>query len=214
MNFDKKKDDYELLYKILLIGDTAVGKTSLINRFTDDSFNETFISTIGVDFKVKTVAIDGKIAKLQIWDTAGQERFRTITSSYYRGSQGVVLVYDVTNEESFNNIELWLSEVEIHAGKDVSKILIGNKTDLKHQRVVPCEKALKLANKYQMYYVETSAKDSENVETSFISLANLIKLKYRNQSVNVNKIEERLFYGDNKIIKLLDHDKIDEQCCL
>merc|ERR1711965_386176 len=112
--------EYDYLFKLLLIGDSGVGKSCLLLRFADDTYTETYISTIGVDFKIRTVEIDQKVIKLQIWDTAGQERFRTITSSYYRGAHGIIVVYDVTDEESFTAVERWMTEIERFAGPDVN----------------------------------------------------------------------------------------------
>ena len=129
-------DEYDYLFKILLIGDSAVGKSSILLRFSDNIFTESFLPTIGVDFKIKTLEFQGKNAKLQIWDTAGQERFKTITSTYYKGSHGIILVYDITDMESFNKLGDWLIEVEKNAPNNVYKILVGNKADLNDQRVV------------------------------------------------------------------------------
>ncbi|EDL10785.1 RAB8A, member RAS oncogene family, isoform CRA_b [Mus musculus] len=103
---------YDYLFKLLLIGDSGVGKTCVLFRFSEDAFNSTFISTIGIDFKIRTIELDGKRIKLQIWDTAGQERFRTITTAYYRGAMGIMLVYDITNEKSFDNIRNWIRNIE------------------------------------------------------------------------------------------------------
>uniref|UniRef100_A0A452XJS4 Uncharacterized protein n=1 Tax=Aegilops tauschii subsp. strangulata TaxID=200361 RepID=A0A452XJS4_AEGTS len=134
-----KKSDY--LFKLLLIGDSSVGKSCLLLRFADDAYVDTYISTIGVDFKIRTVELDGKSVKLQIWDTAGQERFRTITSSYYRGAHGIIIVYDVTDRESFNNVKQWLSEIDRYASDSVCKLLVGNKCDLVDSKVVDTEEA-------------------------------------------------------------------------
>ncbi|KAL4341336.1 hypothetical protein GQ457_08G012770 [Hibiscus cannabinus] len=122
--------DYDYLIKLLLIGDSGVGKSCLLLRFSDGSFTTSFITTIGIDFKIRTVELDGKRIKLQIWDTAGQERFRTITTAYYRGAMGILLVYDVTDESSFNNIRNWIRNIEQHASDNVNKILVGNKADM------------------------------------------------------------------------------------
>jgi len=128
--------EHDYFFKILLIGDSGVGKSCLLLRFADDSWTDTHISTIGVDFKIKTLNIDGKTIKLQIWDTAGQERFRTITSSYYRGAQGIILVYDCTDQESFANVKQWMGEIDRYACENVNKLLVGNKTDLVNEKVV------------------------------------------------------------------------------
>merc|ERR1711977_627351 len=122
--------DYDYLYKLLLIGDSGVGKSCLLLRYVDETYQESYISTIGVDFKIRTVEIDGKVIKLQIWDTAGQERFRTITSSYYRGAHGIIVVYDVTDGDSFRSVEKWITEIERFAGTEVTKMMVGNKADM------------------------------------------------------------------------------------
>ena len=122
----RTKKSYDLLFKILLIGDSDVGKSCILFRFNDDEFNTTFISTIGIDFKTKTVEMDGKLIKLQQWDTAGQERFDTISTSYYRGANGIVLVYDVTNPKSFDNISKWVGNIKEHASEDVRIVLVGH----------------------------------------------------------------------------------------
>ena len=116
---------YDLLFKLLLIGDSGVGKTCILFRFSDDMFNTTFISTIGIDFKLKTIHLNGKLIKLQIWDTAGQERFHTITTAYYRGALGVMMVYDVTDKKSFDDIINWLRAIKEHANPNVEKMIIG-----------------------------------------------------------------------------------------
>lgn len=126
----------DYLFKLLLIGDSGVGKSCLLLRFADDTYTESFISTIGVDFKIRTIDLEGKTVKLQIWDTAGQERFRTITSSYYRGAHGIIVVYDITDAESFSNVRMWLKEVERYGSEGVCKLLVGNKSDLANRRAV------------------------------------------------------------------------------
>eukprot|EP00923_Selenidium_pygospionis_P034802 GHVN01060536.1.p1 GENE.GHVN01060536.1~~GHVN01060536.1.p1 ORF type:complete len:147 (+),score=14.68 GHVN01060536.1:81-521(+) len=130
--------EYNYLFKLLLIGDSGVGKSCLLLRFADDVYTASFIATIGVDFKIRTIEQDGKIIKLQIWDTAGQERFRTITSSYYRGAHGIIIVYDVTDRESFNNVKIWMQEIDKYAMESVNKLLVGNKSDLSSKRVSNC----------------------------------------------------------------------------
>ncbi|BES99146.1 unnamed protein product [Nesidiocoris tenuis] len=168
---------YDYLFKLLLIGDSGVGKTCVLFRFSEDAFNNTFISTIGIDFKIRTIELDGKKIKLQIWDTAGQERFRTITTAYYRGAMGIMLVYDITNEKSFDNIKNWIRNIEENATTDVEKMLLGNKCDAAEKRVVSREKGEQLAIEYGIKFMETSAKDSINVETAFFSIARDIKAK-------------------------------------
>jgi len=173
--------DYDYLFKLVLIGDSGVGKSCLLLRFADDNFTDSYISTIGVDFRFRTIPIEGKTVKLQIWDTAGQERFRTITSAYYRGADGIIMVYDVTNAESFDHVEEWLSEVDRYASKDTVKLLVGNKADLTDEKQVPEETAMRFAEKIDINFLETSAKTATNVDTAFLTMAReLIKTKTAN----------------------------------
>jgi len=167
--------EHDYFFKILLIGDSGVGKSCLLLRFADDSWTDTHISTIGVDFKIKTLKIDDKTIKLQIWDTAGQERFRTITSSYYRGAQGIILVYDCTDQESFNNVKQWMGEIDRYACENVNKLLVGNKTDLVNEKVVDTATARQFAESMGIPFIETSAKSATNVESCFVSMARDIK---------------------------------------
>jgi len=139
---------YDYLIKLLMIGDSGVGKSCLLLRFSDDSFTTSFITTIGIDFKIKTVEIEGKRVKLQIWDTAGQEIFRTITTAYYRGAMCILLVYDITDEQSFLNIRNWIRNIEQHASDSVQKILIGNKCDMLEDRVIATDRGQELADEY------------------------------------------------------------------
>ena len=130
------EQEYDYLFKLLLIGNSSVGKSSLLFRFVENVWDDSFVPTIGVDFKLKTLEVNGKKVKLQIWDTAGQERFKNITASYYRGGNGVLVVYDITERESFDNLTSWLIEIEKNANKNVYKLLIGNKCDLEDKRKV------------------------------------------------------------------------------
>lgn len=175
---------YDYLFKLLLIGDSGVGKTSILFRFSDDSFTSTFISTIGIDFKIRTIELDGKKIKLQIWDTAGQERFRTITTAYYRGAMGIMLVYDVTSEKSFENITQWIKNIETHASDDVEKMILGNKCDMNDKRVVSTEAGEQLAEEYNVTLMETSAKSNINIEEAFTSMARNIKKKMDAKAVS------------------------------
>ncbi|PRP76635.1 Rab GTPase [Planoprotostelium fungivorum] len=174
-------NEHDFFFKILLIGDSGVGKSCLLLRFAEDSWTETHISTIGVDFKIKALEIEGKTVKLQIWDTAGQERFRTITSSYYRGAQGIILVYDATDKESFNNVKQWMGEIDRYACEHVNKLLVGNKCDLAGERAVEPSVAKEFADSYDIPFVETSAKTAFNVEKCFIQIATAIKNRMSNQ---------------------------------
>jgi Ras-related protein Rab-8A len=189
---------YDQLYKLLLIGDSGVGKTSLLFRFAEDAFNATFISTIGIDFKIRTIDIDGKKIKLQVWDTAGQERFRTITTAYYRGAMGIILVYDVTCQTSFDNIRNWIKNTDEHASNDVEKMILGNKCDIEGKRVITFEKGERLAAEYGVKFYETSARESVNVETAFIEFARAIKVKEDKKNSDVNNAKQNINVKNTK----------------
>uniref|UniRef100_A0A0G4I0L8 Uncharacterized protein n=1 Tax=Chromera velia CCMP2878 TaxID=1169474 RepID=A0A0G4I0L8_9ALVE len=167
--------DYDYLFKLLLIGDSGVGKSCLLLRFADDTYTDSYISTIGVDFKIRTIELDAKTVKLQIWDTAGQERFRTITSSYYRGAHGIIIVYDVTDRESFMNVRNWIAEIDKYATENVNKLLVGNKCDLASKKVVSYDEGKELADQLGIRFLETSAKNAHNVEQAFSIMASEIK---------------------------------------
>ena len=166
----KGNDDYEFIFKVLLLGNSNVGKSSLFLRFVDDIWNDTFVPTIGVDFKIKTFEIDEKKIKMQIWDTAGQERFKNIIASFYRGAHGILLIYDVSDKDSFKNLSNWLIEIEKNSNKNVLKVLIGNKTDLEDKRVITYNQGKEFADSYGMKFIETSAKKNYNVNEAFETL--------------------------------------------
>jgi len=159
-----------LICAVVLIGDSGVGKSNLLSRFTKNEFNLESKTTIGVEFATKTVEIDGKIIKSQIWDTAGQERYRAITSAYYRGAVGALLVYDISNHQTFENVERWLKELRDHADEDIVVMLVGNKSDLRHLRTVSTEEALAFAEVHDLAFIETSALDAGGVDTAFMNI--------------------------------------------
>ena len=167
-------DNYDHIFKVLLLGNSDVGKSSLLLRFVDSVWNDAFVPTIGVDFKVKTLDINNQKVKMQIWDTAGQERFRTVVSTYFRGAHGILLLYDVTNKDSFKNLESWLIEIEKNAKEKVLKILIGNKCDLTEDREISEEEGKAFALRNGMEFMETSAKMNTNVSEAFETLAKLM----------------------------------------
>ncbi|KXS22278.1 GTP-binding protein ypt1 [Gonapodya prolifera JEL478] len=167
--------EYDYLFKLLLIGDSGVGKSCLLLRFADDTYTESYISTIGVDFKIRTIELEGKTVKLQIWDTAGQERFRTITSSYYRGAHGIIVVYDTTDKDTFHNVRQWMQEIDRYASEGVNKLLVGNKADLVNKRQVETAEAKEFADSLGIPFLETSAKNATNVEQAFLTMAKQIK---------------------------------------
>lgn len=166
------EDSFDFLFKIILVGDSDVGKTCVVQSFKSGIFIEKQQNTIGVDFTVRTLDIDGKRVKMQVWDTAGQERFRTITQSYYRSAHGAIVAYDITRRTTFESVSHWIREVEQYGAASVLLILIGNKSDLQAQRQVLFEDACTLAeNKGVLAALETSAKEAQNVEAAFILMA-------------------------------------------
>ncbi|TVU20589.1 hypothetical protein EJB05_36803 [Eragrostis curvula] len=163
----RAEDDYDYLFKVVLIGDSGVGKSNLLSRFTKNEFSLESKSTIGVEFATRSLQVDGKVIKAQIWDTAGQERYRAITSAYYRGAVGALLVYDVTRRATFDNVGRWLRELRDHTDQSIVVMLIGNKSDLRHLVTVSTEDGKEFAEAESMYFMETSALDATNVDNAF-----------------------------------------------
>lgn len=159
---------YDHLIKVLLVGDSGSGKSSLILRYDENKFTSNFMHTLGIDFKIKMINLDNKIIKLQIWDTAGQERYKTITKSFFRGSMAIILVYDTTNPTSFDNIRSWLLLIENNISNNVILVLVGSKTDLENQKIITTEMGQALADEYNMKFYETSSKSGLNVNELFI----------------------------------------------
>ncbi|CDO96717.1 unnamed protein product [Coffea canephora] len=160
-------EDYDYLFKVVLIGDSGVGKSNLLSRFTRNEFSQESKSTIGVEFATRSIQVDDKIVKAQIWDTAGQERYRAITSAYYRGAVGALIVYDVTRHVTFENVERWLKELRDHTDVNIVIMLVGNKADLRHLRAVPTGDATAFAEREKTFFMETSALEALNVENAF-----------------------------------------------
>ncbi|KAG7562781.1 hypothetical protein FFLO_01736 [Filobasidium floriforme] len=159
--------NYDFLFKVVLIGDSGVGKSIVLSRFTRNEFNLDSKSTIGVEFATRSVQVDSKTVKAQIWDTAGQERYRAITSAYYRGAVGALLVYDIAKHPTYQNVHRWLKELRDHADSNIVIMLVGNKSDLKHLRAVPTDEAKAFATENNLSFIETSALDASNVEAAF-----------------------------------------------
>jgi Ras-related protein Rab-1A len=179
-----------------MIGDSGVGKSCLLKRFSSDEFESGYISTIGVDFEIRTMNIQGKVVKLQIWDTAGQERFHNITTSYYRGAHCIILVYDITQLQTFRSLPRWRDQIKEFAHPDVQVLLVGNKCDLEDKREVSFEDALEMAKEFGLELIETSAKESINVEKAFVQISTsalqtkiqkLKELDGRGETVTVGK---------------------------
>ena len=201
------EDEYDYIFKVLLIGNSDVGKSSLILRYVDQIWNDVFVPTIGVDFKVKSIEVDKKLVKMQIWDTAGQERFRNVISSYFKGAHGILLIYDITCRESFKELENWLGEVERHASSQVLKILIGNKCDLEEKREIQKDEGEAFAMRNGMQFIETSAKNNTNVSEAFEALAKIM-VESSNKR-NAIKIEKKTI----KVEKGADLNVKKKNCC-
>lgn len=185
--------DYDKLYKILMIGEYGVGKSSILLRFCNESFIESYISTIGVDFKIKTLNFENVVYKLQIWDTAGQERFRTITSSYYRGADGILLIYDVTDRKTFNALSSWCDEINRYID-NIGVIIIGNKIDVFDKRIVEHEEARIFAEEHNYGFVETSARNNYNINDVFYELIKKINStsEIEKKNLNYTNIEKKI----------------------
>ncbi|RUS78395.1 hypothetical protein EGW08_013843, partial [Elysia chlorotica] len=171
---DAADQNFDYMFKLLIIGNSSVGKTSFLFRYADDSFTSAFVSTVGIDFKVKTVFRQDKRVKLQIWDTAGQERYRTITTAYYRGAMGFLLMYDITNEESFQAVQDWCTQIKTYSWDNAQVVLVGNKCDLEDERVVSTDRGKQLADQLCLEFFETSAKENINVKAVFERLVDII----------------------------------------
>ena len=182
----------EKSFKILLLGDSSVGKTCFLKRYIDDTFQDVYLSTIGFDYKYKCITLkEGKNIKLQIWDTAGQERFRTIAKSYYKGAHGIILMYDVTDQKSFDSIKKWLEQIKEEAPNKVSVLLVANKIDIE-KRIITKEDGENIAKSYDLDIYESSAKDNINVSEAFEDLAEKINAKYKIMKERGKKLEENV----------------------
>ena len=185
-------------YKILLLGDSTVGKTCFLVKYTEDIFNEQHINTVGFDYRFKEMILkSGKKAKIQIWDTAGQDRFRAIAKNYYKGAAGIILIYDVTNEKSYYNVKTWISQIKESASENVIIYIVGNKIDKKWERKVSEKDGRKLADEYGFPFAETSAKDGININETFEDLVERIDSVFPKLEKTNNKKNQK-FYGRQK----------------
>ncbi|CAH1364790.1 ras-related protein Rab-43 [Tenebrio molitor] len=195
------EETFDFLFKIVLIGDCGTGKTCIVQRFKNGTFIERHGNTIGVDFSMKTVMVDGKKVKLQIWDTAGQERFRTITQSYYRSANGVIIVYDITKRSSFLSVARWVEEVRRYSGSSVLLALVGNKADMESLREVEFEEAEAMCQYMPevLFVLEASAKDNSNIEDAFLCLATELKRRHDNGMLE-NDDDDTVRLGDSRTV--------------
>ena len=180
-------ENYDLIFKIVLIGDSGVGKTNILSRYINNEFSLATQSTVGVEFGSKIIKKNGKVIKLQIWDTAGQERYKSITSAYYKGSKGAFVVYDITRKTTYDNIDKWIGELKTNGSEDVLIMLVGNKSDLEEKREVITEEVEKKAQEQKLAFCETSALNGKNVEYAFENLINEILKKVEKEKINEAK---------------------------
>lgn len=200
------KTTYDVLYRLVLIGDSGVGKTALLLRYSDNMFNTSFITTIGIDFRIKTIDVNGKRVKLQVWDTAGQEQFHSVASSYYRNAHGIMLVYDITSAQSFIHISKWVGNICSNAPTNVKQILIGNKCDIEeNKRVIDKNRGKALSEELDMPFLETSAKTNTNVDAAFEAITKLI-MEGEDVSIKDGKTSD--------VVHLKPGPKKKHKCCL
>eukprot|EP00252_Welwitschia_mirabilis_P003337 TRINITY_DN13416_c0_g1_i1.p1 TRINITY_DN13416_c0_g1~~TRINITY_DN13416_c0_g1_i1.p1 ORF type:complete len:215 (+),score=26.40 TRINITY_DN13416_c0_g1_i1:408-1052(+) len=203
----------EYLFKIVVIGDSAVGKSNLLSRYARNEFNPNSKATIGVEFQTQMMEIDGKEIKAQIWDTAGQERFRAVTSAYYRGAVGALIVYDISRRLTFENVSRWLDELKTHTDTNVVRMLVGNKSDLEHIREVPVEDGKRLAESEGLFFIETSALDNTNVLPAFQIVIREIYSNVSKKILNADSYKSELSINR---VKLMDGDEMSKpksSCC-
>ena len=205
-------DSYDLLYKIIIIGDSNVGKSNILSRYTKDQFQGNSKATVGVELGTKFVKVEGVGAKLQIWDTAGQERYRSLTSSYYKGCHGCFIVYDITNEASFHSISTWYEQAVKEAGKDVSIILVGNKCDLENERKVSKEQGEEKAKTMNASFFETSALSKVNIDDIFNEIVNNIFQRTKGQK-NDDDDDIEIINENEKAINLTPQPTPEKKGC-
>jgi small GTP-binding protein len=205
-------DSYDLLYKIIIIGDSNVGKSNILSRYTKDQFQGNSKATVGVELGTKFVKVEGVGAKLQIWDTAGQERYRSLTSSYYKGCHGCFIVYDITNEQSFESINTWYEQAVKEAGKEVSIILVGNKCDLENERKVSKEKGEEKAKTMNASFFETSALSKVNIDDIFKEIVNNIYQRTKGQK-NDDDDDIEIINENEKAINLTPQPTPEKKGC-
>ena len=216
----EEDEEYSLIFKIILIGDTSVGKTNILSRYINDKFLETSKSTVGVELATKVEHYNNKKIKIQIWDTAGQERYKSITTSYYKGAKGAFIVYDITKKESFKNVDKWIKDLKEFGDEDVTILIIGNKCDLEDEREVSIEEVKKKAELFDIGYCETSALKAKNIDYAFQTLIKLVAEKMEKEKNGENKYGNQsnvISTGvslETKIIAECNRPKIkDKFCC-
>ena len=207
----KLPDEYDYLFKLIIVGDTNVGKTNIMSKYIKDQFNITSKSTIGVEFGTKILEIDNKKVKAQIWDTAGQERYKSITSAYYKGAKGAFIVYDITNKSTFESVDKWIKDLNSYGDKNLTMLLIGNKSDLEDKRIINKEEGEEKAKSFELGFIETSAYNGDNIDQAFdIMLKEVLKRYIVENDVNNDEFE-----GDtgNNIELVKKNETKKKKCC-
>ena len=182
-------DNYEMMFKVVLVGDSFVGKTNIMSKYLKNEFHEDSKATVGVEFGSRQFNIDGHVIKAQIWDTAGQERYKAITSAYYKGAKGAFIVYDITRKESFDNVTKWAEQLKSSADKNLTIIIIGNKVDLEDQRQIKAEEGQNKANELESAFIETSASSGTNLDKAFEMMINEVYKKCHEEMLAEGDIE-------------------------
>ncbi|KAL3616306.1 Ras-related protein RABA5b [Castilleja foliolosa] len=208
----EEENGEEYLFKIVVIGDSAVGKSNLLSRFARDEFDHHSKATIGVEFQTQVMEVDGKEVKAQVWDTAGQERFRAVTSAYYRGAVGALVVYDISRKATFENVKRWLDELNTHCDTTVATMLVGNKCDLEDIREVSLEEGKALAEEEGLFFIETSALDSTNVTNAFEIVVREIFDKISRKILNSDSYKAELSVNRVSLANGADSSK-NKSCC-
>ena len=201
--------EYDLLFKLILIGDSYVGKSNILLKYLKNQFNENSKTTIGVEFGTKNIIINNKRIKIQIWDTAGQERYRSITSAYYKGAKGALIVYDITRKNTFDNIDKWITDLKLNGDKNIYIIILGNKSDLIDKREINKNDGIKKAEMYKTAFLETSALNGDNISKAFDELIEQIVINNKNIFLddNENEIDKGVNLNDEK-------NNNNKKCCL
>ena len=207
-----EKEPYDFLFKMILIGDSSVGKSNILLKYLKGEFDQNSRATVGVEFGTKSIALNGKRIKIQIWDTAGQERYKSITSAYYKGAKGALIVYDITKRVTFDNIDKWITDLKTNGDENITIILIGNKSDLEDEREVSTEEGVKKSQACKIAFLETSALNGQNVNKAFDELIDQI---YQNNCANINENDE---YEIDKGVNLNEEkdtkNEEKKKCCL
>ena len=204
------EENYDVLFKIVLIGDSFVGKTNIMSKYLMNEFHEDSKATVGVEFGAKKFDIEGKSVKAQIWDTAGQERYKSITTTYYKGAKGALIVYDITRKETFDSVDRWISELLNSGDKNMTMLLIGNKCDLDNQRQVTKEQGEEKAKAFKVAFLETSASSGENLDVAFEMIMKEVYSKCKNELDEDEEMEEMQI---GKEIDLTKEKKVDKKKC-